>query len=139
MLINSILMIIGFLLIGFSSTYNTHVAAFYISLLASVILGITCALGESTVLGFCKGFPGTVVGYFGSGTGFAGVFGSGIVLLSTLVLKMDNIGILFFYSTITSIVYFFAFWWINKMKAKHPYNEDKPNADETFLPNKSES
>lgn len=132
MFINTILMILGFLLIGLASTYNTHIFSFYLSLFASVILGVVSSLGESTTLGFCKGFPSTVVGYFGSGTGFAGVFGAGVVLLATSVLKIRNIGILFFAAIPTSILYFFAFWWINRIKTRHPYVSDKPNAEETF-------
>jgi MFS family permease len=132
MLTNTILMIIGFLLIGLACTYDTHISSFYLSLFASVILGVVSALGESTTLGFCKGFPSTVVGYFGSGTGFAGVFGAGVVLLATSVLKISNIGNLFFAIIPTSIIYFLAFWWINRMKARHPYVIDKPNAEETF-------
>lgn len=81
MFVNSILMAVGFLVISLACTYNTYVASFYISLVASVVLGTVSAMGESTTLGFCKGFPSTVVGYFGSGTGFAGVFGSGMILL----------------------------------------------------------
>jgi hypothetical protein len=81
MIINSVLMAAGFLIISFACTYNTNVASFYVSLVASIILGTVSAFGESTTLGFCKGFPSTVVGYFGSGTGFAGVFGSGMILL----------------------------------------------------------
>jgi MFS family permease len=132
MLINTILMILGFLLIALACTYDTHIASFYLSLFASVILGVVSALGESTTLGFCKGFPSTVVGYFGSGTGFAGVFGAGLVLLATSILKIRNIGSLFFAIIPTSILYFLAFWWINRMKARHPYVSDKPNAEETF-------
>ncbi len=81
MLINSTDMAIGFIVISFACTYNKVVASFYVSLVASVVLGTVSAFGESTVLGFCKGFPSTVVGYFGSGTGFAGVFGSGFILI----------------------------------------------------------
>ena len=81
MFISGILMFVGFILIAFACTYDTNMASFYVSLLAAVFLGIMSALGESTVLGFCKGFPSTVVGYFGSGTGFAGVFGAGILLI----------------------------------------------------------
>ena len=74
-------MAIGFIVIAFACTYNENEASFFVSLVASVILGTVSAFGESTTLGFCKGFPSTVVGYFGSGTGFAGVFGSGMILI----------------------------------------------------------
>jgi battenin len=81
MIINSVNMTIGFLVISFACTFNEYEASFYFSLVASVVLGTVSSFGESTTLGFCKGFPSTVVGYFGSGTGFAGVFGSGIILI----------------------------------------------------------
>jgi CLN3 protein len=119
MLANSVLMAIGFLVISFACTYNENVASFYVSLVASVLLGTVSAFGESTTLGFCKGFPSTVVGYFGSGTGFAGVFGSGTILLLQS-LGLDN-GTIFFIITPTVIPYFIAFWWINSMKTKYPY------------------
>lgn len=78
---NSINLLAAYIIIAFACTFSTNIASFYISLGSSVLFGISSALGESTTLGFCKGFPSGVVGYFGSGTGFAGVFGSGILLL----------------------------------------------------------
>jgi battenin len=81
MLINSINMMLGFLIISLACTYTQFKASFWISLVSSVILGTVSALGESTTLGFCKGFPSTIVGNFGSGTGFAGIFGSGMILI----------------------------------------------------------
>lgn len=81
MLVNSCIVAAAFLIIAFACTFNTNKAAFFIALLSSVLFGVGSALGESTTLGFCKGFPSTVVGYFGSGTGFAGIFGSGILLV----------------------------------------------------------
>jgi hypothetical protein len=81
------------------------------------------SLGESTTLGFCKGFPSNVVGYFGSGTGFAGVFGAGMIIaLSSAGL---NNGQIFFIITPTVLPYFLSFWWINNMKAKYPYVEEE--------------
>ncbi len=112
-------MVIGFLLIAFACTYDKNMASFYVSLLAAVFLGVMSALGESTVLGFCKGFPSAVVGYFGSGTGFAGMFGAGILLL----LRSANVslGVIFFIVTPTVVPYLLGFWWINRMKTRHPY------------------
>ena len=46
-----------------------------------MVHGIATSIGICTILGFCKGFPSSTVGYFGSGTGFAGIFGSGIIIL----------------------------------------------------------
>ncbi len=124
MFINSTNMAIGFIVISFACTYNKVVASFYVSLVASVILGTVSSFGESTVLGFCKGFPSTVVGYFGSGTGFAGVFGSGFILILQS-LKLSN-GQIFFIMSPAVIPYFLCFWWINRMKARHPYVLEVP-------------
>lgn len=122
MIINSILMTVGFITISFACTYNKNEASFFVSLVASVILGIQSSFGESTTLGFCKGFPSTVVGYFGSGTGFAGVFGSGTIL----ALQSANLsnGQIFFLITPTVIPYFLSFFWINRMKTKYPYIDE---------------
>jgi len=54
---------------------------FWLSLWATVMLGMTSALGELTVLGFLKNFPPETVGYFTSGTGFAAVCGSGSLII----------------------------------------------------------
>jgi battenin len=124
MIVNSINMFIGFLIISLACTYDQVKASFFLSLVASVILGTVSAFGESTTLGFCKGFPSTVVGYFGSGTGFAGVFGSGMILaLKSADLSNGQI----FFSIMPSVIpYFLAFWWVNHMKAKYPYVMEVP-------------
>jgi CLN3 protein len=117
-------MAIGFIMISMACTFNKNVASFYVSLVASVILGTVSSFGESTTLGFCKGFPSEVVGYFGSGTGFAGVFGSGTILLLQS-LNLSN-GQIFFIISPSVIPYFLSFWWINRMKARHPYVLEVP-------------
>ncbi len=124
---NTVLMAAGYLIIAFACTFNENVSSFYLSLLAAIILGISCSFGESTILGFCKGFPSTVVGYFGSGTGFAGVFGAGI----TLILQSVGLtsGTIFFIVSPVVIPYFLSFFWINNMKKKYPYIEEAPATD----------
>ena len=123
-LINSTDMAIGFILISFACSYNKVEASFYVSLVASVFLGTVSSFGESTILGFIKGFPSTVVGYFGSGTGFAGVFGSGFIL----ILQSLNLGNaeIFIIMSPACIIYFLTFFWIYRMKAKHPYILEVP-------------
>ncbi len=53
---------------------------FFLSLVGSVMIGISCALGESVVLGFLKSFPSKLVTGWSSGTGMAGVGGAGLYL-----------------------------------------------------------
>lgn len=83
---NSLLMISGFLIISLACFFDYKIFAFYLALLSSVLLGTASALGESTVLGFCSELTDKkLVGFFGSGTGFAGIFGSGFIILMKLI------------------------------------------------------
>jgi hypothetical protein len=81
MLANTLIMMCAYLLAAFAATYSQYIFSFYLALSSALLFGIGTALGESTVLGFCKGFPSTYVGLFSSGTGFAGIFGSGMLLM----------------------------------------------------------
>ena len=82
-------MTVGYLLISVSCIIPTdYIAAFVVSLGASCIHGLTACFGESTMLGYLKGFPAELVVGWSSGTGFAGVFGAGLVVL-LLALHFD--------------------------------------------------
>jgi battenin len=70
----------GYALIAIVCNF-TSIVAFVFSLVASIILGINLSFGESTNLGYLKGFPKRLVVGYSSGTGFAGVFGAGIPVL----------------------------------------------------------
>ena len=54
---------------------------FYLALFASVLVGIASAMGEATFLGYTNFFPSHVVGFVSSGTGFAGISGTGTLLI----------------------------------------------------------
>mmetsp|Transcript_27486 Transcript_27486/g.19862 ORF Transcript_27486/g.19862 Transcript_27486/m.19862 type:complete len:109 (+) Transcript_27486:234-560(+) len=60
---------------------STYEASFYVALIAATVQGSFSAIGETTILGFLKEMPGETIGYFGSGTGAAGISGSGLLLL----------------------------------------------------------
>ena len=53
---------------------------FVVAVLASCLIGISCGMGEATFLGFLKGYPSHTVGFVSSGTGFAGLSGTGTLL-----------------------------------------------------------
>jgi hypothetical protein len=112
-------MLIAFLLMAFIASFGHTKAAFFVSLLSSVLMGISSAFGESINLGFCKGFPSEVVGYYGSGTGFAGIFGTSVILI--LKAAGLNLGTIFFLVAPTVIPYFLAFYWLHRTKVLHPY------------------
>lgn len=39
------------------------------------------SFGEATMLGYSKSFSSSLIGFWSSGTGFAGIFGSGFFLV----------------------------------------------------------
>lgn len=84
---------------------------FYLSLLASIIVGVAIALGESTNLGFLKTFPGDNIGYYGSGTGFAGITGA-LIFIALKPIGLSD-GAIFLVALPSVIPYFLCFYWIN--------------------------
>ena len=48
----------SFIIISVCCAFNTIPAMFQVSLVASILVGIQMAIGESTLLGFLKNFPG---------------------------------------------------------------------------------
>lgn len=77
-------MVTGYALISVSCKLPSDmIAAFFISLIASCVHGLTSCFGESVILGYLKGFPADLVVGWSSGTGFAGVVGAGLVVLLT--------------------------------------------------------
>lgn len=116
MLMNSIILGFGFLLIIISTFYYQQDFLFYVALLSACFFGTVTALGESTILGFCKGFPSSYVGCFSSGTGFAGIFGSGLLLL----LKGFGIslGEIFLFAMPFIVVYFYSFYYLHHTQKK---------------------
>ena len=92
---------------------------FVVAVLASCLIGISCGMGEATFLGFLKGYPSHTVGYVSSGTGFAGLSGTGTLLL------LQGIGLanqyIFIVTCPTILVYYLAFVWLNKKKKELPF------------------
>eukprot|EP00347_Sterkiella_histriomuscorum_P007689 403347950 len=119
MIINSCLMLSGFILITLACFNDSNQLAFYVALISSLLLGVSSALGESTILGFCQYLPDKqMVGAFSSGTGFAGIFGAGFIL-SMKFMGMSNAQI--FLSIIPSaLVYYLCFYKLNSSINKLP-------------------
>ena len=80
MTLTYISMFLGYAIIIIVTIFKFE-AGFYLALVSSVFHGAASALGESTILGFLKGYPSKLVGAFGSGTGMAGL-GGALILLS---------------------------------------------------------
>ena len=103
---------------------------FWLSLIASVIVGIGSALGESVILGFLKTFPGDTIGYYGSGTGMAGITGA-IIFIALKPLGLSD-GSIYMIAAPTAIPYFLCFLWLNNQKKKYQYvpTEDEMKGNE---------
>jgi battenin len=65
----------------FSAFSPSKKYAFYICLVGSLLSGVCQALGEGVMISFIKKFDSRCIAGWSSGTGFAGLFGSGLFLL----------------------------------------------------------
>lgn len=101
---NAFYMLIAYLTITAVTIWEFE-AGFYIALLAALMHGTAAAFSESTVLGFMKGFPSRLVAPFSTGTGFAGVFGSTVLLLLKLVFNKDG----FIFAIVSPIILVYLF------------------------------
>eukprot|EP00331_Platyophrya_macrostoma_P034167 CAMPEP_0176450396 /NCGR_PEP_ID=MMETSP0127-20121128/27121_1 /TAXON_ID=938130 /ORGANISM="Platyophrya macrostoma, Strain WH" /LENGTH=245 /DNA_ID=CAMNT_0017838063 /DNA_START=15 /DNA_END=752 /DNA_ORIENTATION=+ len=96
------------------STLATEKWGFFVAIFGSMIMGMASSLGEVTIVGFLKGFEPEIISGWGSGTGFAGVFGAGYNLLLRLYHMSDFI--VFIAVVPLSGVYFLFFNWLkNRM------------------------
>ena len=106
------MIVASFLLIAMCCFFDDVAAMFWLSLLASVIVGVGCALGESVNLGFMKTFPGNSISYYGSGTGMAGISGSVIFLALSPIGLSD--AVIYLLVLPTAIPYFLCFLWLDR-------------------------
>ena len=90
---------------------------FWISLVASTIIGISTALGEANVVALLKNFPSRTIGYFGSGTGFAGISGTSMLLLMNAAGMKD--WAIYMTAAPTTIPYIYCCLWI--IQKSHMY------------------
>jgi hypothetical protein len=73
--------VFSFILIAISCYHSDINAYFFVALFACIFTGAAQGFGEATFLGFIKEFPTHMVGYVSSGTGFAGIMGTLLLLI----------------------------------------------------------
>lgn len=78
------------------STSVDYQWAFYLALVGSTLQGCACTLGEVTMLGYIKNFSPDLIGFWGSGTGSAGLFGSGMYI-GLLAINVPKLFVINFY------------------------------------------
>jgi len=103
----------AYLCVGVSNLITSEFG-FFLALFGSVVMGISGTLGEQTILGFLKGFAPELISGWGSGTGFAGVFGAGA---NFLLRYLEVPGYLIFLGMIpTTLIYLGCFTWLHNQK-----------------------
>ena len=118
-IIATLITAISFGLIAAACLNENKVIFFWVAVVASVLQGIAQSFGEAVILGFSKGFPNRCIGNFSAGTGFSGVFATG-VLLGAKAIKMKN-STLFFIEMPTVFIYFFSFYWLVTQKKTYKF------------------
>ena len=108
MMINSVIMIIGYGLAALGAYMSI-----YIFMIAAVLIGITSALGEVTVMGYLGLLPTKYMSSFVGGTGCAGISGNIFYLVSHAVLKLKD-SVVFSIMIICGILYLVCFVLIIK-------------------------
>lgn len=81
-LIVTVFTILSFVMIAVACQETQIPWMFWVAVLASVFTGISQSFGEAVFLGFLKGFPSYMIGFVSTGTGGAGIFSTGSLLLS---------------------------------------------------------
>lgn len=107
-------------LIALCLVFKDNSFFFYLSLVSSILIGVGSTLGESVNLGLLKTFPGLTIGYYGAGTGFAGLMGS-LVFIILRPLGLDDKAIYLIFVTPVAIPYLISFMWLNRQKKVYPY------------------
>ena len=118
----------SFFVIAMCLFYKSVEIMFWVSLLASIIVGIGIALGESVNLGFLKTFPGETIGYYGSGTGMAGITGA-LIFIALQPTGLGD-GVIYMLAIPTAIPYLLCFLWLDRQKKKYPYVPDPEEVQE---------
>lgn len=117
---NAFYMLTAYLLITAVTIWQFE-AGFWLALVAALMHGTSAAFSESTVLGFMKSFPSRLVAPFSTGTGFAGIFGSSILLILKLVFDRD--GYIFAIVSPIIIVYLGCIFWLQRQKSRYRFDQ----------------
>ena len=109
----------SFVMIATASMENTIPQMFWIAIAASLFTGFSQSFGEAVFLGFLKGFPSYMIGYASTGTGVAGIFATGSLLLVRFI-GISN-STLFFVQAPSIILYYIAFKWLDVKRRKYKF------------------
>lgn len=95
---------------------------FIVVIICVIIIGSTASFGESVFLAYLHNFPSTIVGGWSMGTGFAGVVGSLLYLILSIILVDGNgdpfNAIIFIIFLPACFIYIFTYIFIIKKPTK---------------------
>lgn len=142
------LLLFTILLIVDSDPNFSKLLAFCLSLIPSFIMGTGQAFGEANILGYLRTFPEGYVSGWSTGTGFAGVVGAGISLLSKT--QSRNTGYIYLYVSPVTIIYFACFYTTTilqnkakeldaKVESVHPIETEENDQSENIESEKNGS
>ena len=97
-------------------------AGFWLSLIPCIILGTGCSFGESTMLGYLRNYPKSLVAGWSSGTGLAGIAGTLIYIMMNS-LKVEK-KFMFLILTILPITYLGSFYLIDDLYKLYLENDN---------------
>jgi len=119
--------VVGYALFYLSFQIDDNDVGFLIMILATLLIGNFASVANVTAVGFMKTFPARVVTGFSSGTGFAGIVGSGVVVLTKAVkLQFEYVCLAFIP---ISIMYLVIFRTIQAQKIHKPGEADNTLQD----------
>lgn len=99
-----------FMIIGFSGLVISQYISFYFALVSILFVGGSSSFGESATLGYLRKYPAEMVSGWSSGTGWAGVGGSGLYL-GLVAIGLSN-QMIFLLMIPLVLIYWIAFFYI---------------------------
>ena len=100
---------IGYSILAFAIIHDEDYW-FYFTLVGSLIIGMACSFGESVMLGYLNSFPHELVNHWSSGTGMAGIGGTGLIL--GLFAIDTPLWLIFSLLIPLQLIYFLCFHWL---------------------------
>uniref|UniRef100_A0A7S3CKN5 Battenin n=1 Tax=Strombidium rassoulzadegani TaxID=1082188 RepID=A0A7S3CKN5_9SPIT len=107
---------LGFLLVSVSCFNSRDPQFFFLALLACLFVGLSQSVGEASFLGFLKQYPSHFVGFASSGTGFAGIAGTLLILFLNQAMAIDYAWIYLWTAPLFAL-FIVSFNWL----CCHPY------------------
>ena len=122
--------------INYKDPHNVTLS-FFLSMLPTIFLGISCTVGEVAMVGYLKKFPSTWISGFSGGTGMAGV--SGALIKIIFVLTGTKSDLIWLIMSSSSFIYFGAYIITEKLYYIDSISDKKDDINDELIDRKSEN